>query len=67
MLRQQTIAEKERLLSIAEKRNLDPDKRAEVREMAEWLTLWLQSPEVFENWLKLRLKTPDFVSTFGEI
>lgn len=67
LLRQQAIAEKDRLLSIAEKRKVDPDKRAEAREMAEWLTLWLQSPEVFENWLKLRLKTPDFVATFGEV
>ena len=37
------------------------------REVVEWLTLWLQNPEVFCDWLSLRLRSPEFVSKFGEI
>lgn len=46
----------------------DPSKpgriRAENAEIAEWLALWLQSPEVFENWVKLRQKSTDFKRKF---
>jgi hypothetical protein len=34
-------------------------------EMIQWLTLWLQSPEVFENWLQLRIRSVDFKKKFG--
>lgn len=36
-------------------------------EIAEWLRIWLGSPEIFENWLGLRLRSEDFRSRFGDI
>lgn len=36
------------------------------REMAQWLTIWLQTPEAFETWLSLRKRTDDFRERFGE-
>lgn len=36
-------------------------------EIAEWLTVWLQTPELFENWLVLRRQSRDFVDRFGRI
>ena len=67
LLRETVIAEKDRLLKIAGKSALSPDKRKESAEMAEWLTLWLQSPDVFETWLELRRKSSDFKASFGEL
>ena len=67
LLRQSMIEEKEKLLVVAGKKNADPHKSLEAGEVAEWLALWLQSPEVFENWLTLRRKSPDFIAKFGEI
>jgi len=67
LLRQSVIAEKDKTLAFAAKKNVDLHKRVEAGEIAEWLALWLQSPELFENWLKLRRKNPDFISKFGEI
>lgn len=67
LLRQKVIAEKERLIAATTKRKVTHQDRAEAGEIAEWLTLWLQSPELFDNWLELRRRTPDFVSRFGEI
>lgn len=35
-------------------------------EIARWLTVWLQTPELFEDWLKLRARSNEFLSAFGE-
>jgi hypothetical protein len=34
-------------------------------EIAEWFTLWLYSPDVFEDWLFLRKQSPEFREKFG--
>jgi len=39
-------------------------ERFRLSEAAEWITLWLQSPELFENWVKLRLSSPEFRNKF---
>lgn len=66
LLREKVIAEKESLLAASSRKNISIDRRAVLLELAEWLTLWLQSPELFENWLELRRRTSDFISRFGE-
>jgi hypothetical protein len=35
-------------------------------EIAEWLTNWLRTPEMFETWVTLRLRSPEFQEWFGE-
>ncbi|HLA95836.1 MAG TPA: hypothetical protein VK612_08955 [Pyrinomonadaceae bacterium] len=35
------------------------------REIAQWLTVWLQTPEAFDMWVTLRRRSPDFVAEFG--
>lgn len=37
------------------------------KESIEWLTLWLQSPDLFETWIRLRTSSEDFRAKFGEI
>ncbi|PYT01356.1 MAG: hypothetical protein DMF63_00460 [Acidobacteria bacterium] len=59
-LRTEGIAEKERKLAASKRGS------AESAEIAEWLNIWLKSPEVFETWIKLRLASGDFKSKFGE-
>jgi len=65
LLRQKVIAEKETKLDAAKKTKVDEHDRLEAGEIAEWLTIWLQSPELFENWVKLRRASADFISKFG--
>jgi len=36
-------------------------------EIAQWLTVWLQTPEVFEGWLTLRQRSPEFHDKFGRL
>jgi hypothetical protein len=34
-------------------------------EVAQWLSVWLQSPELFSDWLDLRRRSPEFRKKFG--
>jgi hypothetical protein len=36
-------------------------------EIAEWLRVWLQTPEVFTRWVELRQRSRDFKEKFGNI
>jgi hypothetical protein len=35
-------------------------------EVAQWLTIWIQNPEIFTEWLNLRRATPEFRRRFSE-
>ncbi|HUR99996.1 MAG TPA: hypothetical protein VMZ26_18180 [Pyrinomonadaceae bacterium] len=67
LLRRKVIAEKENKVSMSKKGGVAQNSRLEAGEIAEWLTLWLQSPELFETWIKIRRGSADFVSKFGKI
>ena len=34
------------------------------QELAQWITIWLQNPQIFSDWLALRRATPDFRAQF---
>jgi hypothetical protein len=34
-------------------------------EVAQWLTVWIQTPQIFTEWLSLRRATPDFQERFN--
>ena len=40
-------------------------RRAVAREVAQWLTIWLQNPQIFPEWLDLRRSTNEFRELFG--
>ncbi|HKC65102.1 MAG TPA: hypothetical protein VKB86_15775 [Pyrinomonadaceae bacterium] len=58
---------KKRAQMIARNRNVDERKRAEKAEIAEWFTVWLKQPEIFNDWLELRQRSKDFRERFKEI
>jgi hypothetical protein len=35
-------------------------------EIVQWLTVWLQNPRIFLDWLALRRRSAEFLSKFGE-
>jgi hypothetical protein len=51
--------------SLAKDRTLNQTQRDEQAEIAEWLKLWIQTPSLFEDWLELRRRSPDFKGKFG--
>lgn len=66
LVRETAIKGKDRATMIAKNPKIEAAKRAEKAEIAEWFTLWMQSPEVFENWVLLRQNSKDFKEKFGE-
>ncbi len=66
LMRETAIKGKSRAQMIAKNPKVAPPKRAEKAEIAEWFTIWLQNPEVFENWIVLRRKSADFARQFNQ-
>ena len=52
-------------LELAENAKLSDFDRLKNAEIAEWLTLWMQSPEMFETWVELRRASADFKNKFS--
>ena len=64
---QETVLKgKQRAQMIARNQSVNGRKREEKAEMAEWFTVWLNQPEIFEDWLALRLSSKDFRARFLE-
>ena len=64
---QETVLKgKQRAQMIARNPSVNERKRAEKAEMAEWFTVWLNQPEIFDDWLALRLASKDFRARFVE-
>jgi hypothetical protein len=57
---------KQRAQMIARNESVNERKRAEKEEIAQWFTVWLQQPEIFDDWLALRRRSKDFRERFGE-
>jgi len=56
---------KTELDSVAASQKVSPKSRAVAVETAQWLTFWLQNPQIFPEWLALRRNTTEFQELFG--
>ena len=65
-VRETILKGKQRAQMIARNSSVNEQKRAEKAEIAEWFTVWLQSPEIFDDWLELRRRSADFRRQFGQ-
>jgi hypothetical protein len=52
--RRQVIAARDRAKFTAANPRTSPEKRAEKEEMAQWMLVWLENPEVFPAWADAR-------------
>ena len=59
-LQEMVLAIKADSRRVANSKVVDDKKRLEAREIAQWLTVWLQQPDMFEDWLSLRRRAPEF-------
>lgn len=50
----------------AQSKIIDDAGRAQAKEISNWLMVWLQSPELFLDWLDLRQRSPEFVEKFRD-
>ncbi|HEX5482825.1 MAG TPA: hypothetical protein VFZ08_09400 [Terriglobia bacterium] len=44
---------------------IQPEKRTEKQEIANWFRVWLQTPEIFFDWLEIRKRSEEFEREFG--
>ena len=56
---------KDRLL-VARSKVVAEQVSEEAAEIAEWLRVWLTSPDIFLDWLELRQQSLDFINRFGQ-
>src|SRR6185369_4886948 len=64
-LRQSVQQIKQELDLLVKVPNLAENRRAVASEAAQWLTVWLQNPQIFTEWLDLRRSTVEFQELFG--
>ena len=50
---------------VSEQANVDSSVREINTEIRQWLIIWLQTPEIFDDWLALRKRSADFIERFG--
>ena len=53
-----------RASSMAANPRVGPDKRAEKAEIATWFRIWLETPNLFFDWLELRKASEEFRRLF---
>jgi hypothetical protein len=53
------------VFQIKQELDLLATRRIIAREVAQWLTVWLQNPQIFAEWLDLRRSTAEFQELFG--
>jgi len=51
---------------IARNHKVEAEKRAEKEEIMQWFKVWLETPDVFFDWLEARKASPDFQKRFAK-
>jgi len=45
---------------ISRNKRISPDKRLQKQEVATWFRIWLETPDIFDDWLMMRKDAEDF-------
>ena len=64
-LRAAVLQLKAELELVAKSMRIALPERLVAAEVAQWLTVWLQNPAIFGDWLALRRQSADFLARFG--
>lgn len=66
-LRETAIRGKRKVNERAESLKTEALERQINIEISQWLSLWMQTPEIFADWVDMRQNTKEFVERFGKI
>ena len=67
LTRQSALDAKRNLKAVIDDPRTDGSIRRMKIEITEWLSLWLQTLNLFNDWVELRQRSPEFRKTFGQI
>ena len=45
---------------ISSNKRVNPQKRLQKQEIANWFKIWLETPDIFPDWLEMRKKADEF-------
>ena len=57
---------KRRAEMISRNHKVEPHKREEKVEIANWFRIWLETPDAFFDWLEVRKHSPEFRAKFPD-
>ena len=63
--RSAVLSLKRELELVAASSRTSGNDRQLASELAQWLTVWLQNPQIFPDWFALRRNTAEFRQLFG--
>ncbi len=63
-LREVIAGARQDALLVARSKVIPDSQRAEAKEISEWLRVWLVAPELFRDWLELRMRSAEFQKKF---
>jgi hypothetical protein len=63
-LKDEAVNARQTVQSLAKSEKLDQRARDEQIEIVEWLSVWIRTPMLFEEWLELRKRSLDFRQRF---
>jgi hypothetical protein len=63
-LQEFAIQTKQDLQIVRRSSVVDAKTRSEAGEIIQWLTIWMQDPSIFDDWLELRKRSGDFIERF---
>jgi hypothetical protein len=66
LVRETVIEGRKSAIRLTDKPDTSPESRLLNEEIANWLRIWLETPEVFESWVDIRKNSPDFLRTFRQ-
>ena len=64
LVRSLVLKGKQRAESLAASTRVNPDKRREKQEIASWFRVWLETPDLFFDWVELRKQSEEFQRRF---
>lgn len=65
LVRSLILKGKQRAASIGSNSRISPQKRLEKQEIARWFHVWLETADLFFDWLELRKQSEEFQRLFS--
>ncbi len=65
LVRSLVLKGKQRAESLGARARVNPEKRREKQEIANWFRVWLEASDLFFDWLELRKQSEEFQRLFS--
>ena len=64
LVRSLVVKGKQRAASLAANPRVSAERRQQKQEIATWFRVWLETPDIFIDWLELRKQSEEFLRLF---